>query len=126
MLHNVIKRNSTKEVLSYDKIMNRIQTIGEKHYLNIQYSGLVVKIIDQLYDEIQTKKIDELMCQQCAMMGTQHYDYSKLAGLLAISNHHKETYKPFFSVKINYIKNKDIYQMNIINCLKNIKMNLKR
>ena len=105
MLHNVVKRNSTKEVLSYDKIMNRIQTIGEKHYLNIQYSGLVVKIMDQLYDEIETKKIDELMCQQCAMMGTQHYDYSKLAGLLAISNHHKETYKPFFSsVKILYEK----------------------
>ena len=103
MLHNVIKRNKTIEVLSYDKILNRIKNIGKKHYLNIQYSGLVVKIMDQLYDEIETKKIDELMCQQCAMMCTQHYDYSKLAGLLAISNHHKETYKPFFSsVQILY------------------------
>jgi len=105
LYNNVIKRNKKKEVLSYDKIMNRIETIGKKYYLNIQYSGLVVKIIDQLYDNIETKQIDELICEQCATMGLIHYDYSRLAGYLSISNHHKETYKSFFSsVDILYKK----------------------
>ena len=56
-------------------------------------------------DNIETKKIDELICEQCATMGVIHYDYSRLAGYLSISNHHKETYKSFFSsVDILYKK----------------------
>jgi ribonucleoside-diphosphate reductase alpha subunit len=88
---NVIKRNDKKELLSYDKILERTKKLGDKFNLEIQYSGLVVKIIDQLYDNIKTCKIDELMAEQCASMGSIHYDYSKLAGYICISNHHKET-----------------------------------
>lgn len=88
---NVIKRNDKKELLSYDKILERTKKLGDKYNLEIQYSGLVVKIIDQLYDNIKTCKIDELMAEQCASMGSIHYDYSKLAGYICISNHHKET-----------------------------------
>jgi ribonucleoside-diphosphate reductase subunit M1 len=87
---NVIKRNDKKELLSYDKILERTKKLGDKYNLEIQYSGLVVKIIDQLYDNIKTCKIDELMAEQCASMGSIHYDYSKLAGYICISNHHKE------------------------------------
>ena len=90
-VYNVIKRNDKKELLSYDKILVRTQKLGDKFNLRIQYSGLVLKIIDQLYDGIKTCKIDELMAEQCASMGTVHYDYSKLAGYICVSNHHKET-----------------------------------
>mgnify|MGYP002631546853 CR=1 FL=1 len=87
----VIKRNGKRELLSYDKILERNKKLGDKYNLEIQYSGLVLKVIDQLYDNIKTCKIDELMSEQCASMGAIHYDYSKLAGYICISNHHKET-----------------------------------
>lgn len=84
----VTKRDGRTELLSYDKIVQRTKQVGEG--LNIQYSGLVMKIMDQLYNHIPTTKIDELMAEQCASMGVHHYDYSSLASRLIISNHQKE------------------------------------
>jgi ribonucleoside-diphosphate reductase alpha chain len=86
---NVIKRNGSVEELSYNKIVIRLKQLAPE--IHIQYSNLVVKIIDQLYDNIHTYKIDELMAELCASMGSYHYDYSTLANKLCISNHHKET-----------------------------------
>ena len=86
---NVIKRNGSVEELSYNKIIIRLKQLAPE--IHIQYSNLVVKIIDQLYDNIPTYKIDELMAELCASMGSHHYDYSTLANKLCISNHHKET-----------------------------------
>jgi ribonucleoside-diphosphate reductase alpha chain len=86
---NVIKRNGSVEELSYNKIVIRLKQLAPE--IHIQYSNLVVKIIDQLYDNIHTYKIDELMAELCASMGSHHYDYSTLANKLCISNHHKET-----------------------------------
>ena len=84
----VTKRNGQTEQLFYDKIIQRLKQLFPNS--SIQYSGLVLKIIDQLYNHIQTSKIDELMAELCASMGVHHYDYSKLASLICISNHHKE------------------------------------
>ena len=86
---NVIKRNGSVEVISYNKIVIRLKQLAPE--IHIQYSNLVVKIIDHLYDNIPTYKIDELMAELCASMGSYHYDYSTLANKLCISNHHKET-----------------------------------
>ena len=97
---NVIKRNGSIEELSYNKIVIRLKQLAPE--IHIQYSNLVVKIIDQLYDNIPTYKIDELMAELCASMGSNHYDYSTLANKLCISNHHKET------------------PQTILNCIQNI------
>lgn len=110
----VIKRNEKTELLSYDKIFERTKKLGDKYNLEIQYSGLVMKIIDQLYDKIKTSQIDELMAEQCASMGSIHYDYSKLAGYICVSNHHKETKHTLLeSVQIlsNKYLSKDYYDM---------------
>jgi ribonucleoside-diphosphate reductase alpha subunit len=85
---NVIKRNGSIEELSYEKIVARLKQLGPD--LNIQYASLVNKVVDQLYDNIPTKKIDELMAEICAALGSNHYDYSKLSSLICISNHQKE------------------------------------
>jgi len=85
---NVIKRNGATEELSYEKIVQRLKQLDPN--LNIQYASLVTKVIDQLYDNIPTKKIDELMAELCASLGSNHYDYSKLSSLICISNHQKE------------------------------------
>jgi ribonucleoside-diphosphate reductase alpha chain len=85
---NVIKRNGDKEPLSYDKIIYRLKQLSPN--LNIRYSELVIKIMDQLYNNIHTSKIDELMAELCASLGSQNMDYSNLSNKLIISNHQKE------------------------------------
>lgn len=54
----VLKRNGEPEVLSYNKIVQRIKQVGSDD-LSIAYSDLVMKIMDQLYNNIPTSKIDE-------------------------------------------------------------------
>lgn len=84
----VTKRSGQSELLSYDKIVQRLKQLFPNS--SIIYDNLVAKIMDQLYNHIQTSKIDELMAELCASMGIHHYDYSKLASLICVSNHHKE------------------------------------
>ena len=77
---HVIKRNGKTEDISFDKILKRIKILGqEAGNIQINYSALVMKVIDQLYDKIETTKIDELAAEHCASMSTQHYDYGTLA-----------------------------------------------
>ena len=67
-----------------------------------------MKIIEQLYNNISTSVIDELTAQQCATMCTVHPDYTKLAGILVISNLHKKTNSNFVEVMNNIYNFKDI------------------
>jgi ribonucleotide reductase alpha subunit len=88
----VLKRNGKREAISFDKILKRIKSLG-KHF-NLQhiiFAQLAIKVIDQLYDNIQTTKIDELTAEQCASMSSIHPDYTKLASAIVISNLHKNT-----------------------------------
>lgn len=110
----VMKRDGTLETVAFDKILNRIKTLGTIGYLSniskqettneaqselkINYTALVMKVIDQLYDKISTTKIDELSAQQCASMGSVHPDYNTLAGRIIISNHQKNTSDSFVVV----------------------------
>ena len=92
----VIKRNGTYEDISFDKILNRVKKIGQEANIQINYHSLVMKVIDQLYDNIPTSKIDELTAEQCASMSTTHPDYGVLAGRIVISNHQKNTPSSFY------------------------------
>ena len=95
----VTKRNKALEDISFDKILKRIKSVGkEQNLTNINYSGLCLKIIDQLYDKIETTKIDELTAEQCASQTTKHPDFGKLASAIVISNLHKNTKSNFLSV----------------------------
>jgi ribonucleoside-diphosphate reductase alpha chain len=86
----VLKRNGEREIVAFDKILARLKTLGQQAAITgVNYTTLVIKIIDQLYDEIPTTKIDELTAQQCAMMAVQHPDYGTLASYIIISNAHK-------------------------------------
>lgn len=94
----VLKRNGNIEIVSFDKILNRIKKIGHEVNLKINYTTLAMKVIDQLYNKISTTKIDELSAQQCASMASIHHDYNVLAGRIIVSNHHKNTAASFSSV----------------------------
>lgn len=94
----VIKRNGQLEDLMFDKILNRIRKLGQEANIQVNYQSLIMKVIDQLYDKIPTSKIDELTAEQCAVMSTNHLDYSSLAGLIVVSNHQKNTDSVFSNV----------------------------
>lgn len=91
----VTKRDGNQEIVSFDKILKRIKNLGQEANIKINYTALVMKVIDQLYDGISTTKIDELSAEQCASMASIHTDYNALAGRISISNHHKNTTPSF-------------------------------
>ena len=92
----VTKRNGQLEDISFDKILNRVKKIGQEANIQINYSSLAMKVIDQLYDAIPTTKIDELTSEQCAALSTMHPDYGVLAGRIFVSNHQKNTSESFY------------------------------
>ena len=107
----VIKRNGEKEIISFDKILKRVKSLG-KDELNINYTSLTKKIIDRLYDGISTTLIDELTAQQCASLSTTHPDYGVLASRILISNCHKNTSDNFFESCEKLYNFKDIHGEN--------------
>ena len=94
----VTKRNGQREIVSFDKILTRIKKIGLEANIKLNYTSLVMKVIDQLYDGISTTKIDELSAEQCASMASIHMDYNTLAGRITVSNHQKNTSASFVEV----------------------------
>jgi len=94
----VTKRDGELQEIAFDKIMSRVKKIGQEANININYSSLVMKVIDQLYDMIPTSKIDELAAEQCASMSTLNPDYGTLSGRIIISNHQKNTESCFHMV----------------------------
>jgi ribonucleoside-diphosphate reductase alpha subunit len=100
----VTKRDGQTEIVSFDKILRRIKRIGVEAGIQINYTMLAMKVIDQLYDNISTTKIDELTADQCASMSSIHYDYATLASHITVSNHHKNT-EPSFATVISELYN---------------------
>ena len=94
----VTKRDGQTEIVAFDKILRRIKRIGQEAGIQINYTMLAMKVIDQLYDNISTTKIDELTADQCASMSSIHYDYATLASHITVSNHHKNTEADFATV----------------------------
>jgi len=94
----VTKRDGKQEIVAFDKILTRIKKLGQEANIKLNYTSLVMKVIDQLYDGISTTKIDELSAEQCASMASIHMDYNTLAGRITVSNHHKNTSASFVEV----------------------------
>lgn len=106
---HVLKRTGEAEEVSFDKILKRVKTVGQDPLLGppltgVNYSHLVMKVIDQLYDQIPTRVIDELTAEQCASMSTKQLDYATLANRIIVSNHHKNTIG-CFSCVVNLLYN---------------------
>ena len=50
----VTKRDGELQDIAFDKILERVKKLGQEAKININYSSLVMKVIDQLYDKIPT------------------------------------------------------------------------
>lgn len=103
----VLKRDGLIEIVSFDKILRRLRTLGNEAALKINYTTLAMKVIDQLFDKISTAKIDELCADQCASLASTHPDYNTLAGRIVVSNHHRNTSSSFSSVMRQLYEFKD-------------------
>ncbi len=98
-------RSGEREPVKFDKITERIELLATN--LNSQYidsSVIAQKVIKGIYDGITTRELDNLAAETAAYLSTQHPDYAKLAGSIAVSNLHKET-KGCFSENIKALYN---------------------
>ena len=57
---SVVKRNGKREDVSFDKILKREKVSETKPPIVLNYSQLVMEVIDQLYSGIPTSVIDDL------------------------------------------------------------------
>jgi ribonucleotide reductase alpha subunit len=105
----VRKRNGQLEIMSFDKILNRIKKLGNEAKIQINYTSLTMKVIDQLFDTIPTTKIDELTAEQCASLSTVNPDYSVLAAHISISNLEKNTDDSFSKAMKRLYNFKDLH-----------------
>lgn len=111
----VMKRDGKFEDISFDKILNRVKNLGNnmEPKLKLNYSQFVMDVIEQLYPDISTTKIDELTAEQCASMCTKHPDYGSLANRIIVSNNHKNTLASFSETMELLYEFKDIHDEHI-------------
>jgi ribonucleotide reductase alpha subunit len=111
----VMKRDGNFEDISFDKILNRVKNLGNnmEPKLKLNYSQFVMDVIEQLYPDISTTKIDELTAEQCASMCTKHPDYGSLASRIIVSNNHKNTLESFSETMRLLYEFKDIHDKHI-------------
>ena len=102
----VIKRSGEYQDVSFDKILERIRHLSQNigRCLNIDETLIAQKVIQEIYDGIETSKLDELTSQIAISLYSKNVDYKILAGRIAISNHHKNTLNSF-SKKIELLYN---------------------
>jgi ribonucleoside-diphosphate reductase alpha subunit len=94
----VITRSGRKEPVSFDKVLNRIQTLadGLEH---VNPDLVAQKVCSQIADGINTSELDEFAAETCAMMQARnHPNYGKLAARLVIDNHQKNTPDTLFDI----------------------------
>ena len=111
----VLKRSGAYEDVSFDKILQRVKKLGTETEppLSMNYSQLVMQVIDQLYNNIPTSVIDELTAEQCASLCTKHPDYATLASRVIVSNNHKNTSTSFLDAMRMLYDFKDVHNKNI-------------
>ena len=104
MTLRVTKRDGTLQSVSYDKIVSRIASIavetpaGKTPLTHVNPVLVAQKVISQIYDKIETSKLDEQASLVAIEMVTTHPEYGDLAGRIVVSNHQKKTYSDVISV----------------------------
>ena len=109
----VQKRNGEYEIVSFDKILKRIQLlcIGQEFEkkLVIDPTLIAQKVCSEIYENVKTTQLDELSSQIAVSMYSKNPEYGTLAGRIVVSNHHKRTNAKFSQVIEELYKN-DILQ----------------
>ena len=92
----VIKRDGSKQEISFDKITARIKKLCYGfNSPDISPIKIAQRVIAGIYNGVTTTELDCLAAETTAYSSTTHPDFSKLAARIAISNLHKNTEKSF-------------------------------
>lgn len=102
----VIKRQGNRETVSFDKVTNRIRKLCNG--LSIDPMIISQKVVAQIYDGVETVKLDELSAEICATMVTENPEYGILASRIAVSNMHKKTSPSFSEAMTELFNNVDV------------------
>ena len=103
----VIKRNGTKEPVSFNEVLSRIQRLADG-LAHVNPDLVAQKVCNQIQDGIKTSELDEFAAETCAMMQARyHPNYGKLAARILIDNHHKLTSPNLFEV-VNELYHKEL------------------
>lgn len=100
----VIKRNGSKEEVSFDKVTKRIKKLCYGLEEEINPIIIAQKVCSQIYDNVSTVELDELAAQICISLESTNLNYGVLASRIIISNNHKST-SPSFSETIYLLYN---------------------
>ncbi len=93
---HVIKRNGTREAISFDKVLSRVRKAARG--LSVNSDALAQQVLSRIYDGVPTTQLDELTAANAASLGTVHPDWATLAARIAISNHQKNTEASFTTI----------------------------
>jgi len=104
----VIKRNGSKEEVSFDKVTRRIKKLCDGLSHDLSPILIAQKVCSQIYNNVSTVELDELTAQICISMETTHLDYGILASRIIISNNHKSTSPSLSETIYQLYNNKDI------------------
>jgi|TARA_B110000259_G_C14032589_1_gene407443 ribonucleoside-diphosphate reductase alpha subunit len=110
----VLKRDNTKEEVSFDKVLRRLQKLkNEPSSLSdkINVYEVAQKVCSRIHNNVKTYELDEFASQLCSSLILEHPDYGKLASRLVISNHHKQT-SPSLSETISILYNNKDFENN--------------
>ena len=92
----VVKRDGSKEDVSFDKVLSRIRIAAEG--LEVNPTLIAQRTLMRIYDGVKTSELDELAAQLSISLMTTNPDYGTLASRIAISNHHRNTSDKFTEV----------------------------
>jgi len=91
----VVKRDGSREDVSFDKVLLRIRKCAET--LDVNPTLIAQKTLSRIHDGVKTSELDELAAQLAISLITTHPDYGTLASNIIISNHQKNTDPSFVS-----------------------------
>lgn len=105
---HVMKRDGKREVVSFDKVLNRIANLSSD--LDVNPYEIAQKICTRIYDGVPTHKLDELTAQLCSSLCADNPSYDVLASRITVSNHHKRT-SPSFSETVRELYHNEGYKL---------------
>jgi ribonucleoside-diphosphate reductase alpha subunit len=104
----VVKRSGKAELVSFDKVLHRIQKLcterGLKHVNAVEIAQLTITAI---HDHITTSELDTFAATKCAEKNLIHPEYDQLAVALCVSNLQKNICKTFREATICLYNNLD-------------------
>jgi ribonucleoside-diphosphate reductase alpha subunit len=106
----VTKRDGTKEEISFDKIIHRIEKLLCKQPVlkNVSAVDIAQSVVAKIVENISTVRLDVLSAET-AYGRSDHPEYPILAGRIAVSNLQKNTPRSFTAAVQGYYNRYDAY-----------------